>query len=143
MVTATKDQRDILMSIRPIYSDLIFGGQKKAELRRRTPHASAGTRVWVYSTAPEKAIVGSFTIADIVKAHLPELWKMVGHASAVERIDFDNYFRGKNCGCAIMLEEPQRLKSPISLNHLREIVPGFHPPQAYRFLPGVMATLLV
>ena len=51
------------MSIRPKYSGRIMAGEKTVELRRRFPaSAPKGTIAYIYSTSPERAMVG---VADI------------------------------------------------------------------------------
>ncbi|CAN0590793.1 unnamed protein product, partial [Ectocarpus sp. 12 AP-2014] len=56
---AFRAHRDVVLSIRPKYSSRIIAGEKTVELRRRFPaSAPKGTIAYIYSTSPERAMVG-------------------------------------------------------------------------------------
>ena len=49
------DTRDILMSVKLQYANLLVDGVKSIELRRKFPEfISSGTKCLIYSTSPEK-----------------------------------------------------------------------------------------
>ena len=53
----SKHQRDVVLSIKPVYSEKILNGSKTVKLRRRFPvSAPNGTLAYIYSTSPVKAI---------------------------------------------------------------------------------------
>jgi predicted transcriptional regulator len=61
-------QRDILVSIRPVFATKILEGQKSVELRRRFPiQAGAGCRLLIYSSRPVSAVVGFARIKTVLK----------------------------------------------------------------------------
>jgi predicted transcriptional regulator len=45
-----------------------------------------------------------------------------------------SYFDGKAKGYAIQVRDPRAWNPPLTLDTLRELIPGFHPPRSYRFL---------
>lgn len=117
--------RDVLMSIRPEYAAAILSGSKTVELRRRRPSFAAGSRVVVYSSAPDQQLLGTFESGEIHEAHPERLWKLVSNRAGIARPDFDAYFDGCDVGYAIEVRSPRRL-NPEPLR--------FRPPQSYLFL---------
>lgn len=117
-----------IISIRPRFADAILAGEKTVELRRRIPALELGTRLWIYSTMPVGAVVGTTTVCSILREHPDDLWAKVRDFAGLQRPEFDEYFEGAPQAVAIFLTEPQRVQS-VSIEQLREIRTGFHPPQ--------------
>jgi predicted transcriptional regulator len=117
--------RNVLMSIRPVYAEAIFAGTKTIELRRRRPSFPIGTRVVVYSTAPEQRLHGSFEVAGILEAQPEELWRTVHKRAGVDRSAFDIYFNGCDLAYGIEIAGPRRI-TPTVL--------PIRPPQSYQYL---------
>jgi predicted transcriptional regulator len=124
----------VLMSIKPKYVDMILSGQKDIELRRKSPSFQSGTRIVMYSSAPEKAVMGWTTVEAIHVRPKEELWEYYGHRTGINRKEFSLYFRGLGQACGIELSQPRYLLTPISLEFLREYCQGFRPPQSYQFI---------
>lgn len=120
--------RDVLMSIRPEYAEAILSGKKTFELRRRKPSFAAGSRVIVYSSSPDRQLLGTFEAGRVHEASPQELWQTVSKTAGVSREKFDAYFEGCALAYAIEVKAPTRLKpSPLRMR----------PPQSYLFLcPG-------
>jgi predicted transcriptional regulator len=116
---------DVLMSIRPVYSNAIFDGSKTVELRRRRPSFSPGTRVLVYSTSPDQRVQGAFEVRGVIADAPDALWAAVQHRACVDRQTFDAYFAGCETAYAIEVENPRRIQ-PVPL--------PMRPPQSYQFL---------
>ena len=51
----------ILLSIKPEYANKIFDGQKHYEYRKRIPKKEV-SKIVVYSSAPEQAVIGEFEV---------------------------------------------------------------------------------
>ena len=47
---------NIILSIHPIYADLIDEGKKIYEVRTRCLNLDIGTRIWIYKTSPKSSI---------------------------------------------------------------------------------------
>lgn len=124
----------LLLSIRPKYAAAIFAGTKRVELRRKRPRISQGSRVLVYETAPTMALVGAFEAGGVLRATPAELWADVRTAAGVTRQRFTEYFAGATEGFAIEVNEAWLFAKPLSLERLREALPGFHPPQGFKYL---------
>ena len=134
METMEVAQETLLLSIHPEYADSIFSGEKKIELRRTRPRVSKGDTVLVYVSSPRKELVGTFTVAGIVEDTPSSLWKKVKHIAAITSRVFDKYYAGSTYAIGIRVSAARTLPTPIPLADLRKTIPGFHPPQTYRYL---------
>ncbi|KKM11081.1 hypothetical protein SY88_10115 [Clostridiales bacterium PH28_bin88] len=124
----------LLLSIRPEYAKKIFDGTKNVELRRVVPKVRQGDLVFVYVSSPVKALVGAFKVDNVISAAPTDLWDKVRNAAGITRPEFDKYFIGATTGYGIVFSEAWALPQPIPLNTLKDIWPGFRPPQGYRYL---------
>tara|TARA_R110002096_G_scaffold196195_5_gene378919 strand:+ start:395 stop:1216 length:822 start_codon:yes stop_codon:yes gene_type:complete len=128
-----KHQRDVVLSIRPQYSSKILMGQKTVELRRRFPlSAPKGTIAYIYSTSPERAMVGIAEIAAVKKLTLDDIWRSYSNVAFIERSDFDKYFDGLEYGMALEFTNVRPFDTPMPLTDLRERF-GFMPPQSFLY----------
>ena len=64
----------ILLPISPGYASAIIEGRKKVEFRKLNIPVNI-ENVVIYSTSPEKKIVGSFSLSKITKATPEKLWQ--------------------------------------------------------------------
>lgn len=126
--------RDILLSVKPAYANLLVDGIKTIELRRKFPTAPvAGTRIVIYSSSPEKLVIGDCEIKEIL--HLPtnKLWSSVATEALVAKDFFDSYFDGLDSGFGIRVWKARRYKKPIPL--VSVLGKKAVAPQSYRYLP--------
>ena len=56
----------ILLSIKPEYANKIFDGQKHYEYRKRIPKKEV-SKIVVYSSAPEQAVIGEIEVIKTLK----------------------------------------------------------------------------
>lgn len=130
---AFRPHRDVVLSIRPKYSARIMSGEKTVELRRRFPtSAPKGTIAYIYSTSPERAIVGVAEIAGVRKLDVEEIWQRYADVAFIERPDFDSYFEGVDQGFALEFVNVRPFENPLTLTELRERF-GFEPPQSFLY----------
>jgi predicted transcriptional regulator len=128
-----KSQRDVVLSIKPIYSEKILEGKKTVELRRRFPvSAPNGALAYIYSTSPVKAMVGTACIRDILKLPVEKIWKEFENTAFISREQFDRYFAGQDHGFAIVFDGVRSFSRPLPLTELREKF-GFEPPQSFLY----------
>lgn len=86
----------ILLSIRPEFANRILDGTKKFEFRKRL--ASDNVRkIIIYSTAPEKKIVGEVEVIGTLSMKKAPLWEKTKKAAGISREKYREYF----CGCTI------------------------------------------
>lgn len=126
MLPVAKDLQ-VLMSLHDEWATAILGHKKLWEFRRRCG-LRPGMRVWIYATVPPGEIVGFFTIGDIrrISAHRPD--PKLARAGAATPATLRTYFKGLECGFAIEVTRPRRLKRRVPLPK------GQSGPVSYRFL---------
>ncbi len=134
--------RDVVLSIRPQYSEKILDGRKTVELRRRFPvSAPKGAVAYIYSTSPVRAIVGSAEIANVAKLSVSDIWQRYSDLAFIEKADFDAYFAGLDEGFALEFSNARSLPRFLDLAELRERF-GFEPPQSFLYAkPGLRRAL--
>ena len=126
-------QKSLFFSIRPQYASAILNGDKTVELRRVKPAISQGADVLIYASSPEMMLVGGATVDEVIVSTPGELWHQVGHRTGVSYTTLQTYFEGAKIACGIALKNVWSLQDPLSLTELRQRLPGFRPPQSYRF----------
>ncbi len=124
----------LLLSVRPEYAQKIFGGTKTVELRRILPRIAKGDLVLVYVSSPVKAVMGAFTVDQVIDQRPEALWRMVEGKAGLTRREFKAYFSGASRGCGIFFTDVLSLQKPVTLQSLRERWPAFQPPQGYCYL---------
>ena len=128
-----KRRRDVVLSIKPAYSEKILTGEKTVELRRRFPIATPrGTSAYIYSTSPVQAMVGTASIRDVVKLPIEQIWARFESTAVIERPLFDKYFDGLEDGYAIVFDDVTCFTQPLLLGELRNKF-GFKPPQSFLY----------
>lgn len=133
----------LLISVRPKFASRIFSGEKTVELRRVRPNVTSGDTILFYISSPEKKIGAISKIKKVTTASIDELWKEVEACAAVTHEEFTAYFEGIDSGYAIYFSEITKLPTPIELDLIKEIIPGFTAPQSYRyFSPAELSNVL-
>jgi predicted transcriptional regulator len=133
----------LLLSVRPRYAERILEGQKTVELRRVRPRACEDAILLIYVSSPIRALKAMSLVERVTAAEPTELWKRVAHKAGVSRAEFDAYFNDVDMGFAIHLKNVLQLSQPLSLTDLRELWPGFQPPQCYRYFSGNELSVLI
>lgn len=124
---------NVVLSIKPEYSEKIMLGVKTVELRRRFPSSfPAGSIAYIYSTSPIKAMVGVVEITKIEKLPVGKIWEKYSQKGYIEKKDFNRYFDGQDFGMVIHLDNPSRYSEAISLVELRRKF-NFTPPQSFSY----------
>lgn len=119
----------LLLSIRREHAQRILEGSKIYELRKRLPGIEF-KRVYMYETGGG-GIVGCFDPLRVLKDRKGLLWDQVNY-HATTRARFESYFEGSADGFAIEVSNPVKFKTPVTLQELREVDPGFHVPMSSR-----------
>jgi predicted transcriptional regulator len=129
------------MSIKPTFSDRIFSGEKRFELRRTPVRLEEGDIVVVYASSPVKAIVGAFTVSGIKRGAVHHLWRHHGKDFGVSHDEYTSYFDGVAVAHAIEVGERIQVE-PVPLDDLRHRYDGFRPPQSFMYWAGALDKLL-
>lgn len=130
-----------LISIRPGYAEAIFTGSKTVELRRRIPPITKGTRLWIYVTKPVGAVLGVAEVKEIVAGTPAEIWERCNGNTGIDRSEFDRYFDASVSAFGLILANVRK-GLPASMETLKELRPGFHPPQVMTRLTDAEAERL-
>ncbi len=96
--------------------------------------AQPGSRIIFYASKGIHAIVGEAIIEKISYAPIELLIKQTVNEVLETPEELRKSFAGRKIGCAIKIKDPIRYKKPITLQGIREKVPGFRPPQNFYYL---------
>jgi predicted transcriptional regulator len=120
--------QNAIISIHPKYANAILSGKKTVELRRRIPNLKPETKLWIYSTLPVGAIIGSATVENTISDDIENTWINTKDINGISHSDFLKYFSGTEKAICIFLKRIRK-GEPVSIEKLRKIRKGFHPPQ--------------
>ena len=121
----------VLLSVRPQYAEAILTGQKKYEFRKVWPRQKSGQKVFIYTTAPVRKIVGSFVTRNVIEGHPASLWRRYQSKGGIEERAFFDYFGSRSIGYAIEISELEVFDVPLEPE---EHIPGFIAPQSYMYI---------
>lgn len=123
------------MSIKKEPFDALASGQKKHEFRRKFSEVRASFLAVLYVSSPVMAVTGIAKFRPVIKDRIPALLDLAKAHAWNHPLELTaDYFSGCDHGYALPLISIKRLEKPISLQRLKELVPGFRPPQSYLFL---------
>ena len=132
---------EVLFCVQDVYAQSFIEGKKTIELRRRAPNISSETRVWVYSKLPIGAVRLTANVTEIRTMETGDIWEKYKSDIDLTEGAFRSYFSGVSTGAAIFLNNIKKIEHPIYLHDIRQIVPGFHPPQFFRWIRNGSAEL--
>lgn len=128
-------ENSIILSIKPEHANKIFSGNKMFEFRRKIWKDDPPIqRIYLYSSAPVKKIVGYFTIKRIFKGTPKNLWEYCEKKSGLHGYEFLEYFNEAEEGFAIQIDEVFKYHDP--LNPL-DPDPEFKAPQNFMYLKSL------
>lgn len=119
-----------ILSIKPLYVEQIIKGNKKYEYRKYIFKRNI-KRVYVYSTYPEKKIVGYFNFEGYIKDSPDNIWNKTRSYSGIDKNSYDEYFKDRDIGYAINIKSFNKFKEPLDP---KEIFGTFIPPQSYKYI---------
>ncbi|CAM1363499.1 Predicted transcriptional regulator, contains an HTH and PUA-like domains [Tenacibaculum soleae] len=120
----------VILSIKPIYAQAIMSGTKKVEFRKKTFKRQVD-KIFVYSSSPEKKIIGFFTIKDIVEDSPENLWKEFKEVGGIDKKSFFEYYQNSETGFSIRISEAKKFENGIEPSDFFE---NFNAPQSFIYL---------
>ncbi len=120
----------VILSIKPIYAQAIMSGTKKVEFRKKIFKRPVD-KIFVYSSSPEKKIIGFFTIKEIVENSPEKLWEEFNKVGGIEKADFFNYYQDSKTGFSIKISEVEKFGDGIDPADFFE---NFCAPQSFIYL---------
>uniref|UniRef100_UPI00300D1DFF ASCH domain-containing protein n=1 Tax=Stomatohabitans albus TaxID=3110766 RepID=UPI00300D1DFF len=82
----------LLMSIKPQYVKEIFLGNKKYEFRKRLSYQKC-SKIIIYSTSPDKRIVGEVNVIETLEMAPSILWERTKDEAGISADKFQEYFK--------------------------------------------------
>lgn len=134
-----KDDKFIVLSIKPQYADLILARIKTVEFRRTWAAKDVNT-IAIYASSPIQRIVGLVKVNETLKLGPSKLWKICSdHRGGLTKRELLDYFNGKPLGNAILLQDAVKLKRAIDPN---KFIDNFYPPQSFQYLDSAQVSRL-
>jgi predicted transcriptional regulator len=100
-------------------------------------------RILVYSSGEQRAIIGWFEVAEMIRAPFEELLELTGCAEDNEARKWLREYYGdlELCG-AIRVGRTRLFPNPLPIDELRRQIPDFMPPQSFTYVrDGALAHL--
>ena len=120
----------IFYPIKPKYAQKIISGEKKFEYRRVKPQRDV-KHIVIYSSSPEKLILGLASVSEIITGTSTEVWNMTHEQGGISLAEYESYFQGANSACAIAIDIVYKLELPINPKLIFE---DFTIPQSFKYL---------
>jgi predicted transcriptional regulator len=124
-------QMSLLLSIKPIFAEAIFSGEKQYEFRREIFKNTQVKKVYVYASSPISMIIGEFEIEQILSTDPTSLWEATKKSSGISKDYFDKYFSGRNIAHALKVNSPRSYEEPVTLKEMFNID---RPPQSFMYV---------
>ncbi len=118
-----------LLSIKPIYAHSILSGKKKVEFRKASFKRDV-RKIYIYSSAPDKRIIGYFLVKEIVSDKPKNLWNKYNEVGSISKKDFFNYYLNKEIGYSILIDKAFKFRNPIDP---KTVIENFTPPQSFYY----------
>ncbi len=119
---------NVILSVKPKYARAIIDGEKRYEFRKVIFKRRDIERVFIYASSPQKRILGSFAVGQIIHEHPRQLWERCNGSGGIGKEAFFEYFRGKETGYAIGIENLKTFDEPVDP---RSSLPAFNAPQSF------------
>jgi predicted transcriptional regulator len=123
----------VLLSVRPRYANALLAGTKTAEVRRRFPHQSRGTTLYLYSSTPDRAILGTVQLDEIDRPSADRVWHQYADQIEIEEAALGDYLAESPSAAILRVSKPARWKHKVPLGLLRSCL-QLEPPQSFRYL---------
>lgn len=124
----------LVISIKPEYMKLILAGKKSIELRKCKPSLPKDDIiVALYCTSPVKAVVGFCLLDELIEDSPSSLWSRFSEFVGIDKTAYQAYYSENSKAVGLRLNSIYELENQLSLDKIREEVPGFTPPQTYKY----------
>lgn len=124
----------LLISVKPEYSEKIFSGEKRIELRKIRPNIKSGDIVVIYESSPTMALRGTVIVNQVVFDAPNIIWKSYRDIAGISKEKYETYYENHTVAYGITFNHVTEYKDLLSLQSLRRLWDGFSPPQSYRYL---------
>ena len=126
--------QQVIISLKPVYSELVLSGSKTVEIRNRVVRIEPPTTVWIYVKYPVGKIVALADVRQVTHGSPDTIWRNYQEEMCIDWAQFKDYVGNRNLVSAIVLQKLMILNDPVSIVSIRRIESGFHPPQFYSYI---------
>ena len=123
---------NVILSIKPKYVEQIINGSKKFEYRKKLFKQTVD-KVYIYSTSPEKKIIGYFKYTGYIQMSPYDLWISTSYASGIDKNSFMEYFKKKEIGYALIVSDLFIFEDGIDPH---KYITNFVAPQSFMYIEG-------
>lgn len=95
----------LVLAVKPEFARRLMRGEKTIEIRRKFHKRWEGSRIAIYSSRPEKALIGEATIERVQSASPNEVWDQYRDNIGCSRLEFDSYTDAADTVFAITLTD--------------------------------------
>ncbi len=106
---------NILLPIKPEYSQKILDGSKRFEFRTRIAKRPID-KIYIYETSPTMKVVGEVDVLDVIEDNIESLWKKTKRFGGICKDAFFDYFNNKEKGYAYKLGSFNKYDEPLNLD---------------------------
>lgn len=119
----------VLMSIKPKFVERIFAGTKTFELRKKLFKKTVDTII-IYSSFPEKKVVGEIIIDRIISSTPNHLWESHKNNLGISEKEYFKYYKNSKVAYAIKIKKVIKYKKELELKDF-----GIEKaPQSYQYI---------
>lgn len=115
--TSSNNKQNIILPIAPLYIEKIFSGEKKYEYRKKLCKNDI-SKIYLYSTAPVKGIVGEVEVIGKIEENTEHLWDLTSQYSGIDKDFFNKYFSNCTKACAYKLGQVKKYANKIPLHNV-------------------------
>ena len=119
-----------ILSLLPVYAEAIINGTKTIEFRRKIFSRDI-QKIYIYSSAPTKMILGYFTIKEVIAATPENLWERFSTIGGIEKKAFFEYFNETEKGFGIVIDQVVEFENSIDPI---DFIKDFHERGTYIYL---------
>jgi len=122
----------LLLSIKPIYMDMILKGEKTVEIRRKFNSKWVNRKLILYSSSPVAALMGYASIDSVIEDTPEHIWNKFAKFIGGTRQEYMNYAKDAGKVYAIVLKEVSPFIDRITLDQIGKLLRSeIKPPQSY------------
>jgi len=127
----------LFISIKPQYVARILDGSKTVELRKNMPSIKVGCMILLYSTSPVKKVVAICELEGVIDSTPNEIWSNLSDKLGINEKDYFDYYQNSKRAVALNLKNVTKFDESINLSQIRTKIPGFSPPQTYKYFKAM------
>ena len=117
----------VLMSIKLKYATQILNGAKTVEYRKNRFRRQNGEAIVIYTTSPIMKVIGEVKLVGMLEDRPEIIWKKICHSGGINKMAYDDYFKGKDKAIAYMLGKVEKYENELKISDFHIHVP----PQSY------------